>query len=71
MRSFFRSTALIAAGVAAGFAAAHFINSTPRGRAAFADLNERIGEVRAAIEQGYRARTEAIYAAIDDNRGAR
>ena len=71
MGSFFRSVALITAGVAAGFAAAHFINSTEKGRAAFADINARLDEVTAAVKQGYNARTEAIYSAIEQNTAAK
>lgn len=65
MRALLRSTALIASGVAIGFAAAHLINSTPRGRAFFARINETAESVVAAVREGYSARTEAIYAAID------
>ncbi|SJM53967.1 hypothetical protein [Gulosibacter sp. 10] len=68
MRTFLRSAALVAGGVAAGFAVAHFVNSTPRGRAFFESVNTRVDEVKAAIGEGYRARTEAIYAAIDADR---
>lgn len=71
MRTVIRSVALITAGVAAGFAAAHFLNSTPRGRAAFAEINARIDEVSAAVQQGYRARTEAIYAAVEQGQAGR
>ena len=65
MRSVLRTAGLLAGGVAAGFVIAHFVNSTERGRAFFAAVNERVDEVTAAVQQGYRARTEAIYATIE------
>lgn len=67
MRNVVRSVALVAGGVAAGFALAHFINSTPRGRAAFASINEFTSDFVEAVKAGYEARTEAIYAAIEAN----
>lgn len=67
MRNVVRSVALVVGGVAAGFALAHFINSTPRGRAAFAKVNEFTADFAEAVKQGYEARTEAIYAAIEAN----
>ena len=65
MRSFLRNTALVAGGIAIGFVAAHLVNSTERGRAFFASVNEFVDEFTGAVKDGYRARTEAIYAAID------
>ncbi|NLT25632.1 MAG: hypothetical protein GXX90_03070 [Microbacteriaceae bacterium] len=65
MRNVLRTTGLVVGGIAAGFAIAHFVNSTPRGREFFAAVNARIDEVTAAVQQGYRARTEAIYATIE------
>ncbi|RRJ87298.1 hypothetical protein EG850_05695 [Gulosibacter macacae] len=66
MSSFLRTTGLVLGGIAAGFALAHLVNSTERGRAFFASVNERTDEVVGAIKQGYQARTEAIYAALDE-----
>lgn len=65
MRNALRTTGLLVGGIAAGFALAHLVNSTERGREFFAAVNSRIDEVRAAVAQGYRARTEAIYATIE------
>ena len=65
MRNALRTAGLLAGGIAAGFAIAHLVNSTERGRAFFAAVNERADEVTAAVKQGYRARTEAIYATIE------
>jgi hypothetical protein len=67
MRNVVRSVALVVGGVAAGFALAHFMNSTPRGRAAFAAVNEFTADFTEAVKQGYEARTEAIYATIEAN----
>lgn len=69
MRHFIRTAALVGSGIVAGFALAHLVNSTPKGREFFAQVNERVDEVASAVRQGYRARTEAIYAAIEAERG--
>lgn len=68
MRNFIRTAALFGGGIVAGMTLAHCINSTEKGRAFFAEVNERIDGVREAVVQGYRARTEAIYAALDAER---
>ncbi|KAB1644063.1 Na+ dependent nucleoside transporter N-terminal domain-containing protein [Gulosibacter chungangensis] len=68
MRTFIRSAALIGGGIVAGFVLAHFINSTQKGQAFFAQVNDRIDEVKGAVQQGYRARTDAIYAALEAER---
>ncbi len=65
MRPFLRNTALVASGITIGFVAAHLVNSTERGRAFFASVNEFVDGFTGAVKDGYRARTEAIYAAID------
>lgn len=68
MRNFIRSAALVGGGIVAGFTLAHFINSTEKGREFFGQVNERLDEVKGAVQQGYRARTDAIYAALDAER---
>lgn len=68
MRNFIRSVALVGGGIVAGFTIAHFVNSTEKGREFFGQVNERLDDVKAAVEQGYRARTEAIYAALEAER---
>lgn len=55
----------LAAGVAAGFVAAHLINSTEGGRRFFADVNERIDGFTGAVRDGYDARTQQLVAAIE------
>ncbi|MDJ1371053.1 hypothetical protein [Gulosibacter molinativorax] len=67
MRNFLRSAALVGGGIVAGFTLAHFVNSTEKGREFFGQVNARIDDVKEAVQQGYRARTEAIYAAIEKN----
>lgn len=67
MRNLIKSVALIAGGVVGGFALAHFANRTEQGQVFFANVNEFVDDVREAIQQGYEARTEAIYAAIGHN----
>jgi hypothetical protein len=67
MRNVVRSVALVTAGVAGGFALAHLVNSTESGRAFFGRVNEFTAEFADAVKQGYEARTEAIYAAIEAN----
>lgn len=42
-------------GVIAGFAAAHFVNKTPSGAEALAELDARIGEFTDRIGEAYRA----------------
>lgn len=70
MRSFLRNSGLLAGGVALGFVAAHIVNSTERGRAFFASVNDFVDDFTGAVREGYNARTEALYAAINDRAGA-
>lgn len=56
----------IAGGVVLGFAAAHLVNATPRGRAFFESVNERLAGFREAVGEGYEARTEQLMRAIDE-----
>jgi hypothetical protein len=54
------------AGVAAGFAAAHFVSRTPQGRALLDDIDERISGFGAAVVDGYRVREAELRSALDD-----
>lgn len=65
-----RSLSLVAVGVVGGFVAAHFVNQTPRGHALFERINDFGTEFAKAVREGYRARTEAIYAAIESGQDA-
>lgn len=64
--SLFRSAAFVVGGIAIGFVAAHFVNSTEQGRQFFVRVSSRVDEVKDAVKQGYEARTEAIRAAIEN-----
>jgi len=66
-----RNVLLIVAGVAAGFALAHLVNSTEPGRRFFAQVNERVDSFGEAVRDGYRARTETLIDAIDETTPAR
>lgn len=67
MQQVVKSLALVTGGIIAGFALAHFANRTERGRELFDQINEFVEDVREAVAQGYEARTEAIYAALERN----
>lgn len=67
MRHVLRTVAIAAAGVAGGFVLAHLVKSTEPGRAFFGRVNEFTTNFADAVKQGYEARTEAIYAAIEAN----
>ncbi|MFD2673839.1 hypothetical protein [Gulosibacter bifidus] len=69
MKNALKSIAMITGGVFAGLTIAHFVNSTERGREFFEDVNEFAAEFVDAVKQGYEARTEAIYAAIESGQG--
>lgn len=60
-----RSVLLILGGVALGFAAAHLVNSTERGREFFAGVNARIDAVTQAVRDGYDQRTSELITAIE------
>ncbi|GGA57492.1 hypothetical protein GCM10011490_04090 [Pseudoclavibacter endophyticus] len=60
-----KSALFLIGGVALGFAAAHIINSTERGRAVFGRVNERVDEFVGAVKDGYNARTDELLDAID------
>ncbi|GAB3294108.1 MULTISPECIES: Na+ dependent nucleoside transporter N-terminal domain-containing protein [Pseudoclavibacter] len=61
-----RTALSIIGGIAAGFALAHLVNSTPAGRRFFSGVNERVDEFTEAVAEGYRARTQDLTAAIAD-----
>lgn len=67
MQHVIKSISLVAGGIVAGFALAHFANRTERGREVFAQINSFVDDFTDAVAQGYEARTEAIYAAIATN----
>lgn len=50
-RAFWLST-----GIGIGVLVAHLVDSTPRGRAFFTDLNARAREFAAGVASGYRSR---------------
>ena len=56
-------------GVAAGFAAAHQVNRTEKGRRVFDDLNRRGQEFGGAVTEGFRERSAEIRDAIEDLQG--
>ena len=60
----------ITVGVGLGFVAAHRVNSTPRGRRFFEQLNARALAVREAAGDGYRARESELRAAIGNAENA-
>lgn len=62
-----RTVLLIVGGIAIGFAAAHLVNKTERGRAFFDDVNGRVDAFTGAVRDGYDARTSELVAAIDRN----
>lgn len=68
MRNFIRTASLVGGGIVAGFALAHLVNSTAKGQQFFGAVNTRLDEVKDSVQQGYRARTEAIYAALESER---
>ncbi|MDO5053223.1 MAG: hypothetical protein Q4E05_10095 [Pseudoclavibacter sp.] len=63
-----RSAFCVLGGVVLGFAAAHLLNATPRGRALLGSVNERLTSFGEAVAEGYEARTEELLHAIDETR---
>ncbi|RKR74088.1 hypothetical protein [Frondihabitans australicus] len=47
---------VLAIGTALGFYVAHRVNQTPAGQEFFTGLDSRLGQFRAAVVDGYRAR---------------
>jgi hypothetical protein len=59
-----KAVALLAVGVAAGFAAAHFAARTPRGKAFLDDVDTKAREFGAAVADGYKQREAELRAAV-------
>lgn len=52
-------------GVALGFAVAHKVNETPKGREFFSTLDKKARDFGEAVSDGYRQREAEIRSAID------
>lgn len=52
-------------GVALGFAVAHKVNETPKGREFFSGLDKKARDFGEAVSDGYRQREAEIRSAID------
>ena len=51
-----KNLVLLSVGVALGLVGAHLLNSTPRGRRFFGELDGGLDHFRAAVVDGYRSR---------------
>ena len=51
-----KSLFLLVVGVVGGFVVAHVVDSTPRGRSFFGELDGALTSFRAAVVDGYKAR---------------
>jgi hypothetical protein len=51
-----KNLVLLSVGVVLGLAGAHLLNSTPRGRRFFGELDGGLDHFRAAVVDGYRSR---------------
>jgi hypothetical protein len=63
-----KNLVLLSVGVALGLVGAHLLNSTPRGRRFFGELDGGLDHFRAAVVDGYRSRDAELRATdpIDD-----
>jgi len=59
-----KSILLLGVGVAAGFAIAHQVGRTPKGRQFFDDVNAKAREFTSAVVDGYKAREAELRAAV-------
>lgn len=64
-----RGLLLLAAGVVGGFAAAHLVNQTPRGRQFFEDVDSRTRDFGSSVVDGYKQREAELRAAVADAEG--
>jgi len=62
-----KSLFLLAVGVVGGFAVAHQVNKTPRGRQFFGDLDGNVQSFRAAVVDGYKAREAELRSDRDES----
>ena len=53
-------------GAAIGFAVAHKVNETPKGREFFSNIDRRARDFGAAVSDGYHRREEELRSAIDN-----
>jgi hypothetical protein len=57
-----KNLVLLSVGVALGLVGAHLLNSTPRGRRFFGELDGGLDHFRAAVVDGYRSRDAELRA---------
>ena len=64
-----KNLVLLSVGVALGLVGAHLLNSTPRGRRFFGELDGGLDHFRAAVVDGYRSRDAELRAADPSDDG--
>jgi hypothetical protein len=60
---------LVAVGVVAGFAIAHQVAKTPKGKKFFADVDTKARDFSSAVVDGYKAREAELRAAVAQAEG--